>query len=47
MEKIIWNKVQLDFLARHDHVLCPHFYGTLPTTNYLIIHIEVDVWGTW
>ena len=47
MEKIILNSVQLDFLARHDHVLCPHFYGTLPTTNYLIIHIEVDVCGTW
>ena len=30
MEKIILNNVQLDFLARHDPRLEPHFYGTVP-----------------
>ena len=29
MEKIVLNNVQLDFLARHDPILCPHFYGTV------------------
>ena len=46
MEKIILNSVQLDFLARHDHVLCPHFAVPYHATNDLVIHKKIDVWDT-
>jgi len=29
MEKVILNNVQLDYLATHDSVLKPHFFGTV------------------
>ena len=29
MEKVILNNVQLDYLATHDPVLKPHFFGTV------------------
>ena len=36
----------LYFLARHDHVLCPHFAVPYHATNDLVIHKKIDVWDT-